>query len=274
MKKSVSWFMMLGFLLFNIITLNCGKDNPTESNTSQAKIALTPNDLHFSNVHLSDRIVISNQGKGTLSWNITSKPAWLNVSKSNGSIEDMPDTLTLSVMLVEADFGELAEKIIFSSNAGKAEGNILLSYQPQIEVFPGMGAARVVLGETYGKIKILYGVPDGYHYQMDLSDGRWIHDLSYREGLFFEFKTDSANISNDSQMRAMYVESPYFGVTEKLIGIGSSFDEITAAYGLPNENWTPSRFSRDLRYDDLGISFSLNGDMTRVTRMEIYHGNQ
>jgi len=113
--------------------------------------------FNFDRYFYEEKLIIKNSGGNELLWQIESHPAWITVSHYNGSVTFNPGEVTIRVDFNQIDYGNYKEEFKVISNGGDHEVVIYLSYQRMVEVFPGVGAARVGLGDSYDFIKKIYG---------------------------------------------------------------------------------------------------------------------
>lgn len=270
MKVNVYFHNLFCGVLFAVLILSCSNSNPTgpsgSNALSDAQISISTNIIELSNENDESFFTISNSGDKDLNWNLSSKPEWLTLSKTSGYVSNHRDTVFVQVILDDLEFGDFSGKINITSNGGNGSINVTLSYQALVEVFPGIGAAKIKLGDTVGKIVDTHG---GGYFLISIftSGGQWSHGISYNEkGLYFGgIRTSSSSLSRSDKTYYISVDAPYKGVTEELIGIGSTLDDLLVAYGEPDTIKTGSYY-----YETIGIEFDYDSDSTYVEQMSIY----
>ena len=140
---------------------------------------------------------------------------------------------------------------------------------PKIEIFPGVGAAKMQLGDTYSELKQIYGNPDS-RTDYQFPTGVAFHRLTYDSiKAVFEFFNYSLNLYDDDNIEIIQVEYPYDGLTDKLIGIGSLLNDVVVAYGEPPEIITAN--ANYYRYELLGIDFHYNESDALVIEIHVYY---
>ncbi|MCD4663688.1 MAG: hypothetical protein K8R68_00360 [Bacteroidales bacterium] len=280
MKKLTSFYLFCFTLMIIIAMISCDKDNSTgpENNNPKIEISSTSNPLEFSNDELEKKIIISNKGGGELNWEATSNPEWIILSKSTGLINDIPDTIDVTVDFAKVTYGIHTDKIKIQSNGGNLEIDVNLAFDAAI--IPGVSIAGIELGTTYLTLMANLGIENaGFALQ---SNGDWYHYLWYLQtlGLTFRFTSNSSDTPYNGKtdfisVRIPYNGTPYNGTTDKYIGIGSSKDEVINAYGQSYivesiEDIFPSENYDTYCYDNLGIKFYFKTDSTKVLKIAVY----
>jgi hypothetical protein len=253
-----------GFIKFNS---NGGTFDLSVSLANEAPILrITNTNLNFDRHYSVETVIIENVGGSQLIWNITTKPEWLWSSKSGDTLRSESENVLFAVDLQAAPYGDFNEIVPIESNGGNSSIQVYLSYHREIEVFPGQGAAGINIGDTFGHLKVLYGNPiDNIE---EIGEDVILHHLMYPErGLTFDLITEGHSIIlNEDVIQSIIVESPYDGITDKNIGIGSSIAEVETAYGAPDENNAGERF---YKYN-IGITFTYNAASKLVNKMTIF----
>ncbi len=106
----------------------------------------------------SDILVISNRGDAELSWEITDKPDWLEVSKSSGKVTTDEDEVIVTAN-VNQEAGEYSGTIRIESNGGNKE--IIISFDISIWVrMEDIPTPRIVhaVAAVNGKIYAIGGI--------------------------------------------------------------------------------------------------------------------
>ena len=253
-----------GFIKFHS---NGGTFDLSVSLANEAPVLrLTNTNLNFDRHYSVETVTIENAGGSRLIWKITAMPQWLWISKAEDTLRSASDNILFAVNLASAPYGDFNEVVTVESNGGNAEILVYLSYHRVVEVFPGQGAASMNIGDTFGQLKALYGNPIDDIEQ--LSEDVILHNLMYPDrGLTFEIITEGHSIIlNEDIIQRIIVESPYDGITDKSIGIGSSIAEVETAYGVPDENNAAARFY----LYNIGIIFTYNSASRLVNKMTIF----
>jgi len=280
--------ILIIFIAFATIFFSCGKEDngPTSPENTTPKLSLNTLSLSFSIDNDKTFLLITNIGGGELSWEIVGKPEWIDISKLSGQLTNETDTVMVTAN-TGLNIGDYSWEININSNGGTAVVNISLSIEAKIEIFPGIGAAKIKLGDTYGigaaKIKLgdtysvveqFYGNPDR-HLIFELYDpntGSYVywHYLYYDSiKAVFEIFNHSSSFYESDIIISVKVEYPYDGLTDKLIGIGSSLNDVVVAYGEPPEINTG--YTNYYKYQSLGIDFYYDEGDTLVTKIEVYY---
>lgn len=210
-------------------------------------------------------LLIMNQGGGELSWEITQAPDWLAFEFTEGKVYNRPEAVPFSAQLRTLDYGEYECKVVIESNGGSYEINVFLIYEREVEVYPGVGAALIELGDTYTMVQNQWGKPDRNWYERP-EKTLFIHHFEYFDiGLHMAVKTNSLILYGSGTVGFIELLPPYDGMTPELIGIGSSVDSLKAAYG------EPTSVDQSYWYYDIGITFVIRSN--KVDRMIIKEEN-
>jgi hypothetical protein len=219
--------------------------------------------LTFTRQLLDNQLLVYNHGGNVLDWNVASQPAWIEVSRSNGRVTDAPDTLSVNARIEGLEFRNYTDKIRFESNGGSAEVVVDLFFEREIEIFPGVGAARIEIGNTYGALIDTHGFPLKAVFEQHSRDELHYFLLYPNKGLTFELLTDHMLIETDLIDR-ITVSSPYSGITDRQIGVGSLLSQVVSAYGPPK-----SISTADSTYNYDGITFQYGPDSSYVEKIHI-----
>jgi len=202
-------------------------------------------DRHFNRTDL----VIINEGGGELIWRIAAAPEWVEFQVTEDTVRAFTQYVPFEVKFRSLDYGFYESIIKIESNGGNSEIAIYFTYEREIEVFPGIGAAYIELGQTYTMVQNQWGKPDRNWYDRP-EETLFIHHFTYDDiGLHFAVKTNSLILFGSGKVGYIELYPPYDGMTEKLIGIGNTIDELKAAYG------DPTNISGKKWYYDIGITF-------------------
>ncbi|MBN1997681.1 hypothetical protein JW935_09025 [candidate division KSB1 bacterium] len=193
--------------------------------------------IYLSRNRLDTDISIYNRGGKELNWEVISTPNWVSVSQSAGTTRIAPTPVTLVADLSQLNYGIYQDEITFQSNGGFATVQVNLVFEREIEVFPGMGAAKIDIGRNYGTIKKVHGAPEILQFDKISKDYYRLRAQYVDKGLTFKFAISSTLVSkpDSKQTNYIYLQAPYDGLTEQMIGIGSSLTDVTNAYGEPQE---------------------------------------
>jgi hypothetical protein len=236
---------------------------PVTLNHTRPRIKVWLPILTFTRNLLDNKLLVYNHGGNILDWNLASKPDWIEMSRSNGRVAGTPDTLSVNAVIESLEYRNYTDKILIESNGGNAEVVVDLFFERETEIFPGVGAAGIELGNSYGRLLEVHGSPLKAIMEQPSKDELLNYLLYPDKGLTFEFLTDHMLITTDSCDR-ITMESPYSGITERQIGVGSLLAQVVAAYGPPR---TISAADSAYVYD--GITFQYNADSSFVEKIHI-----
>ena len=224
--------IILSFLiLITLLNTNCEK-NPAGPENPQ--IGIDKTELIFNSID-NYSVLIENKGAGEMSWNVENKPDWIKLSTENGTIVGGKDTIIVSLSQL-IQLSENAGKIIINSNGGAAE--ITVKTELIINIHAGMGAADIEIGESVSRVKTVHG-SNFSTWNMSWYESGFLRTLFKMQftskGFNFNVFTNSNMLSNSDTVSSVTLYSPFKGVTEKLIGIGSSLINVRAKYGSPDK---------------------------------------
>jgi len=239
------------------------REVPLTLNHSKPQIKVWLPILTFSRTWLSNTLLVYNHGGNILDWNLASKPEWIELSRSNGRVADVPDSLTVEARIESLEYRNYTDKILIESNGGNAEIVVDLFFERETEIFPGVGAARIEIGNSYSLLLEVHGTPLKAIMEQPSKDELRYYILYPGKGLTFEFLTDHMLIGTDTCDR-ITMESPYSGITDRQIGVGSLLSQVVAAYGSPK---IISTADSTYRYE--GISFQYSPDSSYVKKIHI-----
>ncbi|RPH93737.1 MAG: hypothetical protein EHM72_16095 [Calditrichaeota bacterium] len=178
---------------------------------------------------------IQNIGGGELTWQINQTPSWLQFEMINGSVFGRPERIPFRARLSTLDYGVYEDKVTISSNGGDHEVQVFLTFEREVEIYPGVGAANIELEDTYTMVQNRLGKPDHNWYDRP-EKTVFIHHFTYDDlGLHFAVKNNSMILYGSGQVGYIEIYAPYDGMTQELLGIGSGGDEWKAIYGPPAE---------------------------------------
>lgn len=194
-------------------------------------------------------LMIVNEGGGELEWSISYSPPWLKFAQDSGlAYKNKPTALPFYARLSSIDYGEYNDKVMVKSNGGDTEINVYLTYEREIEVYAGIGAANVELGDTYLMVEKLYGKPTSSGYVRP-ADTLFIHNVTYDYvGLDVRIKNNSPILFGNGKVGYIRLIDPYDGMTPELIGLKSSSNDLIAAYGQPKEKNGSEWHYEDITY--------------------------
>ena len=251
-----------------LLQLGCHGEDPA-SPQNPAQLAVDTQALAFDDGHSESQIIVSNQGDLALEWQVANMPAWLTLDKFSGSITTGADTIFVAAN-TDRENGEYSGEIAIDSNGGEASVQVQLNVRYGMNIFPGLGAGDIVIGNTYAKVRQQHGAPDRIDKALVCGDQGcfWLHLVVYKSvGLSFVYATGSITLESSAPTQLIDLESPYRGKTRELIEIGSSLPDVQTAYGEPPAIDERYRF---YEYNSLGIDFGYDPGETQVVEMIIY----
>ncbi len=191
--------------------------------------------LNFDRHYLYTSLILSNAGGGELKWQIESLPEWLQGTQLSGSVFGRPEGVPLRARIKNLSYGSYEGQFRVTSNGGDATVKVYLNYEREVEIYPGVGAANISLGDSYTMVQNRLGTPDRNWYDRPQKTV-FIHHFTYDElGLHFAVKTNSMILFGSGKVGYIEVHEPYDGMTEEGLGIGSTAAEVIAFYGPPSQ---------------------------------------
>lgn len=179
------------------------------------------------------QLEIRNAGGGELVWKIDRAPEWLKFEVTSGSVFDRPEKVPFRARLRMLKYGQYQDEVKFVSNGGEHLLKVFLTYEREVEVYPGVGAANVDLGDTYTMVQNKLGKPDRNWYERP-EKTVFIHHFTYDDlGVHFSVTTNSMILYGSGKVNYIEVYAPYDGLTPEMIGIGSASGELVQKYGQP-----------------------------------------
>jgi N-acetylneuraminic acid mutarotase len=124
---------LIFILIISAFVITCSKESPTESNKLELSVNLTS--YTFTKNVTRDTLIISNSGAGELSWEITEKPDWLELSKSSGTITTTADIIIMTAN-VNRDKGTYTGTVKINSNSGNKDISTVLNLETWITRAP------------------------------------------------------------------------------------------------------------------------------------------
>ncbi len=138
-------------------------------------------------------------------------------------------------------------------------------------VFPGMGAAKVKLNDSFAQIRSIHGDPDTRGgYPTGDSTKYSTYSITYTSKGIIVYLKDVAYPAGpkDSDIaEEVVVMAPYGVKTDRGIGIGSSTTDVVAAYGQPGSITTIGNRTW-YEYRSRGVDFEIQ--FPTVVRIGIY----
>ena len=114
-----------------LLLLSCSKDDEAENVTPvESQLILSPNEL-LINDDQTGTLSLSVQPANTFQWNVASKPDWIQVSPSSGTINNQILQLQVTPLTTDLSPGNFNGTLeIITNGAGKATSSIRLSVAP------------------------------------------------------------------------------------------------------------------------------------------------
>ena len=119
-NKAIMFSVAILILIISCFSITCSLFESEKS-----VLFVKPMTLLLTKNANSDILVISNRGDAELSWEITDKPDWLEVSKSSGKVTTGEDEVIVTAN-VNQEAGEYSGTIRIESNGGNKEITISL----------------------------------------------------------------------------------------------------------------------------------------------------
>jgi len=236
-------------------------------------LEVNPASLSFSIDNAEAFLIITNAGDGELAWDIIGKPDWLAVSTLSGQTTNDADTVRLTAN-TDLDVGDYSGAISIDSNGGSTTVDVTISIEHKSGILLGVGAAKMSLGDTYSDLMQIHGDPDSrmvweIYYPNDGHYEYWHNLYYYSIKAIFVIFSYSSSVGNNDTLISISVEYPYDGLTEELIGIGSSLSNVVAAYDEPPEIVTG--YLNYYKYESLGANFYYDEGDTLVIKIKVYY---
>ena len=120
MMKHV-YILIAGFGVL-VVQTSCSSNDPIEENP---QLNVDPISCSLCKTTNTDRLVISNDGGGELTWEITEKPDWIGVLPPSGNVTNNKDAVEITAD-IEVEPGTYSGNIRISSNGGDADITVTL----------------------------------------------------------------------------------------------------------------------------------------------------
>jgi len=222
-------------------------------NYKEPKLKIDNAVINMDRHYRYSELTLINDGGGELTWKITSRPDWLHFDADSGQVYNQPEIVPFRAKIQTLEYGDYTDKVLIRSNGGDYEINVYLTYEREVEVYAGIGAAYIDLGDTYLMVEKLYGKPTSSGYVRP-EKTVFIHNVSYDYvGLDFRVKNNSPILFGSGQVGYIRMLQPYDGMTPEMIGLNSTTADLLAAYGEPLQ-----KSGSDWQYD--GITFVVKND--------------
>ncbi|ODS41139.1 MAG: hypothetical protein A7315_02135 [Candidatus Altiarchaeales archaeon WOR_SM1_79] len=152
--KKINYLSLITILVIAALLFTCSPNEPGK----KSQILVQPISLTFTKNVNSKKLIISNYGGGKLSWQITDKPDWIEVSKSSGKVTTGKDTVIVTAD-VNQELGTYSGTININSNGGIKDVTVTLDISIWTKM-TDMPTARLGLGTALvdGKIYAIGGL--------------------------------------------------------------------------------------------------------------------
>jgi len=140
-----------------------------------------------------------------------------------------------------------------STDSATKEIDVLLEFDPTI--FEGVGIEGAHIADTWSQVQSSF-TSDTTSFSLYDSIGEfYVHVISFEtQGVTFVFPGTDSLISQQDSLSYIFVYFPYSGGTSKGIGLGSTMDKVSLAYGQP-ERIVSDVGITGYWYDSKGVDF-------------------
>ena len=255
--------LLTGILIF--LFSSCENDSPG--------LKVDPSSLSFTSDMYEAQIFLTNDNEDELSWEVKSKPDWIDLSKESGILATETDTIFVTAD-IGMEIGNYSDDIIIKYDDKEIKVSVSLEITHKIEIFPGVGAAKINLRDPLSKVIEVYGQYDHAIsreiYYPNESEPFELHRVIRYDDIkaTFSGRGTPDDLVADYEVFSIEVEAPYDGLTEELIGIGSSTDDVVAAFGQP----TVIEYGY-YKYKSIGIHFEYDEATSIVISIIVYIDN-
>ncbi len=262
------------------VFLQCENDAEPGEEPGDPSLGVSPTSLQLSGSPMFDVLMVYNNGYGEVQWSVSSAPTWLSVTPNSGKVTKDTLMLHLATDFDALEYGEYADVIKLSSNAGSAEITVNLTYTA-----PLLKVSTTILNldrhYSYGDLiienaggggleweitqkpvwldfeilsDIVYGRPQAVPFRVNL---RSIEYGDYQDVVKLESTAGSETIT--TYLSYHREEEVFPGLGAANIELGYAYDRVKKILGNPDKNWyiRPSKtvFYHYFTYDDLGLEF-------------------
>jgi hypothetical protein len=284
MKRLFKW-LLFPVLAVTIGFMACGKDNPIVDPPpagSTAVLRVSQDSLALRGGNDEIRLFLFNTGTGQLDWSVASKPSWLSVSKTSGSVMSGRFQLDTLLLVTQTDLmapGDYTGTLSIVSNGGNK--NIPVSmihgtpefkvWLPLLTLSREFNSTSVQLFNRGGDV-VKWKVtskPDWIALSADSGSVREEESLNVMvvlDGLEYTTHIDTirieSNAGNQEVQVFLYNErlvEVIPGATLGKISLGTSFGTIIQTYGTPPvttyEQLGPTLLHYRVDYQNEGLQF-------------------
>ncbi len=242
-------------------TSNEQAEIPVRLNFEAPVLTINEEVFNLDRYTYSTSLHIQNTGGGELHWRITEIPSWLRANKWEGKIRPGSDQIFFWATTENLEYGYYDDNLVIESNVGSHKISCFFLYRREVEVYPGVGAALMEIGNTVSMLREQWGDPSSNGYDRP-EKTVFLHWLYYSNlGVKFWFPATQPTLWNNVDMDKIEMVPPYDGLTPDEIGIGSTFKDVKQAYGEPDSFDS----EENVHVYDIGIKFEIKDNL--VSRM-------
>ncbi len=215
--------------------------------------------LNFDRNVWYGNLIIINRGTESFEWNIIGSPDWIEVDKDSGMVFDVPDTIRIRINYGGMEYGEYTDSLQVISSVGNVNVKINFLMERLREIIPGYAVGKIRVGlDSFKKIVDTYGQYDWKDYDED----NYTHSIGYSWlGLEFDFSSDQLVLFDNAKCTGILMKSPYDGLTETDVGIGSTRAEVVSAFDEPQS------IENGEEIYDIGIVFTYESSVVKSIRL-------
>ncbi len=181
--KTRTFLQLIMAALLLIVTSTCKKEKEPDAPLIDAEIIISPAEIQM-NDNETAKLYLAVKPPVKTDWTISTKPAWLNITPSSGTINAQTIELELSVDAANLSPGfEYGIIEIISSVAGKASSHISVAVEPQPVAELSIDELDFAADEVQKKFNISNTGSGFLHWQLE-SDVEWITFDPFQGTLF------------------------------------------------------------------------------------------
>ncbi|MBN1561120.1 PKD domain-containing protein [candidate division KSB1 bacterium] len=202
-------------LIILLLVIFCSKENSTEPDS-------TPRTVANFKMEMSDNIVPVNV-------------SFINQSKEADSFRwefgDSTFSTDENAMHLYETAGSYSIKLVAIGEKGSDSlVSVLELIDPPVEIFLNIGAARIKLGDPFSKVVNLHGNDFTETQHSGVNSYYWLIEYKSKGLAFWTDIVTKEELKLTATITMINVQSPYKGITQESIGIGSSRSDVLAAY--------------------------------------------
>ncbi len=158
---------MLIFIILSLV--GCDEDNSTGPGTTP-RLVVSPDTLYLADSSAEGQLFMSTDAPGKLDWVVTTKPAWVTVSPSEGEIGQSIESINVTADTTGMDIGSHHGRMEIISTGGKCHVCVVcdVSTHPVAEV----RESELDFGDTATSMDLwIHSTGNGIlHWQIDIAD--------------------------------------------------------------------------------------------------------